>query len=371
MSYSCFEALKDQEQDLLETVVRTGDGPERVWSAWALALRLGSDSLPALAHDTQPDPGVRAHFAVILAGFGQEEALRALAASDPDPFVRATALDYLMRTASLERRPETARFIDGLLVGGPEEQLALRVLQTAPADWPPFSKQAIEALLSHPTPSVRIEAAHRLPTAVSPEDLPVELIRARLRDELDPRVLRALADACASPAFKRQLLAAAVRVTDAAAHILGTLDTVNLTADWKSLQALAQLDDPQIRLLCLKLCADWDSPEAVEWLTALAIGSWEVIYFSDNGSVSWRYSWEGAQTASEMVERFAADPGFTNRCALEPALKTMLSKVEEELDWYGTEEVDWLLGSGVDLMPKVEALGMKRDALKAAIQALQ
>jgi hypothetical protein len=371
MSYSCFEELKDQEPVLLETVMRTGDGPERVWSAWALALRLGRDSLPALAQDAQPDPGVRAHFAVILAGFGQEEALKVLAASDPDAFVRATALDYLMRIASTESRSEMARFIDSLLINGPEEEPALRALRNAPTDWPPPSTQAIEVLLSHPTPSVRIEAARRLQNRFSSHDLPVDLLNTRLRDEADPHVLRALADACVSPVLKRRLLAASVRVPDAAVHILEALDAVDLKADWNSLRELARRDDPPIRRLCLKLCADWNSAEAVEWLVALAVGRSEVVEVPDEGTISWRYLSADAETAREMIQRFGNDPSFPHRGALEPAFRAMLGDVEAELEWYRTEEADWLLGSGVDLMPEVEALGMKRDALRAAIDALQ
>jgi hypothetical protein len=96
--YGAVQALNDQE---LETLLRTGDGPERVWAAWSLGLRKGASAVPTLAAaaDRAPDPGVRARLAVILAGYGEIETLSVFATDDPDADVRASACVQLARTS--------------------------------------------------------------------------------------------------------------------------------------------------------------------------------------------------------------------------------------------------------------------------------
>ena len=104
----------------LQALLLDGEPPERVWAAWALGLRHDV----AFAHDLrasaaeEPDPGVRRHLIVILAGAGEERSLLTLAIHDPDERVRATALQYLARLAG----PDDAEVND----------LLARTLATAP-----------------------------------------------------------------------------------------------------------------------------------------------------------------------------------------------------------------------------------------------
>jgi hypothetical protein len=77
---------------------------ERVWAAWALGLRLGSDSAATLkrAAGSDPDAGTRRHLVVLLAGLGERDAVAALAVADLDAHVRATASQYLIRLAGAQ-----------------------------------------------------------------------------------------------------------------------------------------------------------------------------------------------------------------------------------------------------------------------------
>lgn len=87
-------SLPEPEQ---RSLLQAADPVERVWATWALALRLGAHSVPALrgALDAEPTPGLRCQLVVVLAGLGQRDLVRGLATDDPDATVRATACQYV------------------------------------------------------------------------------------------------------------------------------------------------------------------------------------------------------------------------------------------------------------------------------------
>lgn len=123
MRASSFAAVAElspvEQQDLFEN----GDDPERLWSAWAIALRLGSDAVPLLRSmegHAAPE-GLRRQLLVVLAGMGERRLLRAIANSEPSPSVQATASMLYLRTALDPTSPEIIAF-------------ALSQLRTAPAE---------------------------------------------------------------------------------------------------------------------------------------------------------------------------------------------------------------------------------------------
>ena len=105
-----------------------GDAPERVWAAWALALRQGASASPVLndsAH-AEPSAGVRAHFALMLVACGERAAAMTMARCDPSATVRATAFRCLARLATPSDDELNALLNDGLLNdGSPEVHAAL------------------------------------------------------------------------------------------------------------------------------------------------------------------------------------------------------------------------------------------------------
>lgn len=117
---ACGRALSPEDQSRL---LDAGDGPERLWSAWAIALRLGRDALPLLRSTEGSDipDGLRRQLLVVLAGMGERGLLRAIAESEQSPSVQATASMLYLRTAPSPSNSETISF-------------ALRQLRTAPAE---------------------------------------------------------------------------------------------------------------------------------------------------------------------------------------------------------------------------------------------
>jgi hypothetical protein len=99
--FASFAEVDRLDADELNALLVEGEPPERVWAAWALGLRHHEGfarELRATAAE-EPEPGVRRHLIVILAGAGESRSLLTLAAHDPDERVRATALQYLARLA--------------------------------------------------------------------------------------------------------------------------------------------------------------------------------------------------------------------------------------------------------------------------------
>jgi hypothetical protein len=88
-------------EDVQLKLLESGDSPERLWAAWALALRHGRHIVPTLStlSDTALTEGLKRQLLVILAGLGARTILATIATSDPAPAVRATAVAYYIRTA--------------------------------------------------------------------------------------------------------------------------------------------------------------------------------------------------------------------------------------------------------------------------------
>jgi hypothetical protein len=89
------------EHTLRALVSGKGDAPERLWAAWALALRRDPEAASILrrAATGDPSPGVRAHLALLLVAHGELAAAMTLARLDPEAIVRSSACRHLARVA--------------------------------------------------------------------------------------------------------------------------------------------------------------------------------------------------------------------------------------------------------------------------------
>lgn len=116
MRYQDYTAVTLLSTELLEELLSTGDAQERVWAAWEIAMRLGKESLTKIwpQNNKIPDPGIRLHMVVILAGLGNYSVLSTLAFNDPDDAVRGASAQYLIRTANpndVDRRDLIAKLL--------------------------------------------------------------------------------------------------------------------------------------------------------------------------------------------------------------------------------------------------------------------
>lgn len=93
-----FDDVRRLTEAELRTLLDRGTAEERLWAIWALALR-STDNVDELTQRSEPSPGVRRNFAVVLAGHGHYDLLVALAKRDPAPLVRAAAMQLVARIA--------------------------------------------------------------------------------------------------------------------------------------------------------------------------------------------------------------------------------------------------------------------------------
>lgn len=123
MQASSFAAVARLSPSEQRRLLESGDGPERLWSAWAIALRLGRDAIPLLQpmEGAQVPEGLRRQLLIVLAGLGERQLLKTLADSEPSPSVQATASVLYLRTAPDPASAETIAF-------------ALQQLRKAPAE---------------------------------------------------------------------------------------------------------------------------------------------------------------------------------------------------------------------------------------------
>jgi hypothetical protein len=98
---SSYDSVARLSLEELRRLLESGDAPERLWSAWAIALRLGSEATPLLTQMERrglPE-GTKRHLLVVLAGLGQRDLLLTIANEDPSESVAATATTLYLRTA--------------------------------------------------------------------------------------------------------------------------------------------------------------------------------------------------------------------------------------------------------------------------------
>lgn len=101
--YANTAALDEGE---LRSLFREGDGAERVWAGWRLALRLGADAagpIGAAARESV-SAGVRRHLLVVLAGLNEWELVAELTMTDADDAVRGAGLRLLIQRGDARGR---------------------------------------------------------------------------------------------------------------------------------------------------------------------------------------------------------------------------------------------------------------------------
>jgi hypothetical protein len=177
MSVSSFESVARLSPGEQRRLLENGDGPERLWSAWAIALQLGSDAVPLLAEieRSHVPEGLKRQLLVVLAGLGQRNLLVAIAEADPSPSVRATATALYLRTAASPANFDAVDFaVKQLRAIPPEVRLAVLAEHEAGRAAIPLPEQL--ALLRDPDPAVRRASLTCL--AVNPPSNDGQTIRA-------------------------------------------------------------------------------------------------------------------------------------------------------------------------------------------------
>ncbi len=309
-------------------LLHTGDAQERVWAAWTLGLRLGSDVGPVVSQSVaqEPSAGVRRHLIVILAGAGDREAVQALAVSDPDEEVRATGLQYLARLTG-PADPALQVVLADCLRNEPCEDARVVLLENLRPDADERVRSAVEALIVEDQLPVRAAAAERLLEWRTP-DAPFPIVlAARVPREPDVPFRRRLLDAWWEAAGGASVVLAVhgFPVEPALAALDLAVERAAKFA-WRLLAPIAgradrRLDQRLVALLDAKL-----SPDAREWLLALKVES-----FTREGD--WDQQREALATAADaampLLEAAYAGPDREPPTTREHALAAELRRQAE------------------------------------------
>ena len=266
--YENFEAVSQLDIKTLRELLADGDAQERVWAAWALALRLGADSLPLLeaAVQASPTPGTRRHLVVVLAGLGERRLLYVFAGSDPDAYVRATACRYLMRTW-LEEDVESADFIRRRLLTDDAAEVKETILKTATSVLPPATLPELAELASDREPEVRRLAFDLIKCRHQPKEAFAGALAARLHEEPDRDLLADLANFCIEGGQEELVLRSALRARPPVRMLLlDALDARDKAISWTQARALAELEETAVDLKLLRLLKPAGLRNGFAWL---------------------------------------------------------------------------------------------------------
>jgi hypothetical protein len=158
--YTTFTDITRLEVAAQRSLLQSGEAVERVWAAWALGLELGAQIAPDLAASLQdaPEPGLRRHLIVMLAGLGEKDILFQFAQADPDAYVRATACQYVIRTCDASDS-DVQSFLLGRLFHDESGVVRWAILRFAQPNLPSLKLQHLAELVGDPDSNVRDLAA--------------------------------------------------------------------------------------------------------------------------------------------------------------------------------------------------------------------
>jgi hypothetical protein len=264
--YTAVAALSEDEQ---LSLLQTGDSPERLWAAWALALRRGRSALPTLVslpNDALTE-GLKRQLLVVLAGLGARDLLREIAVADPSTNVRATALANYIRTSGPDDTVSTLEF--ALEYVDPcHPELVVTILLEHEASRINLPEPVLIACLSEQNVDIRQAAIRcilknerrsstaRIALLQGLVDEPDEFLRKELLSHLPRADLSLLVDLMTNTS------------ADGITLVLNHLEKKFGTLAWDELKPLTTVSDPSVVDAVLQVVQFPLPNEAIPWIGA-------------------------------------------------------------------------------------------------------
>ncbi len=338
MHFDSFDQVRRADQATLRALLDTGDGPERVWGAWALAIELAGAVGPMLASrlGPEPDPGVRIHWVTILGGLGERQVLETLFRQDPDESVRAAAGEYLLRTSTVVEGPALARALIAPLRESSSAEVLSRLLRAVPTDWEPLPLEAVSGLVSHSSPTVRYAAVEYLTATYPASDIfATVLAPLLLNEETEPDCVVLLAEAALRAGADEALLAAASRVREARHDLFELVEGRQYPLE--SFGDAIDDRDPRIMLRLFRLVSAWDGETALCWLASASFPdhgpdssvSYPDPLLAEQREARWSLADAARPALIEALERHEEVAGPTLATALRPLVWSLAVQLDE------------------------------------------
>lgn len=269
-TYGSFEEIRPLPIAQLRTLLKDGDASERIWAAWAYALRRGEGSVTDLAEIAQraPTSGERRHLVIILAGHGESEVTRKFAEGDPDPLVRATACRLLLQ-AFFNRDADTRQFLLDVLRSDPAPAVRLAVLSNARMNGLEIPPDQLVERAGDADEEIRRQSLQ----AIAEDDLEVEAVGYGLACCLDtetkPELLERIAAICVAAGSANAVLRNAARQQPGIRLLLlDVLIGLGVRFDWPCLKDLVALTDDTLDARIAMLASEASRVPMLSWLVA-------------------------------------------------------------------------------------------------------
>jgi hypothetical protein len=255
-------------------LLAAGDPVERVWSIWALGLRLGRGAVDHLQTDFDLEslPGVRCQLIVVLAGLGEREMVQTAALHDPDPVVRATACQYLIRTLPAGSRDIVAFAIERMRSDAPRVRHAMFAeVQAGRLRLPDEVFVEFLAATDLETRQMSLESVVALPGC---SEAILRAVMDRVLAEEDEHLRRS----CVEVLLQRGRAAGLVSALRDASpslvcEVLAGFQRGGIRLSWSALVDLARRMDPEVSLALLDCLAKPLEAAAIGWVSSLTAAS--------------------------------------------------------------------------------------------------
>jgi hypothetical protein len=309
LAYRNYEEIAQLNTPEQRHILQTGDAVERVWAAWALGMTLGAQTLPQLllSLDKSPDPGTRRHLLVVLAGLGEQEVLRVLAEGDPDPYVRATACQYLIRTGDLTNTLLGSFLRERLLIE-PCSVVKQDLLADLPGGFAILAPEDLARLVDDDGLEVRQLAIERLLTDLPHDQLFPGPLEDRIPREQNQALRRLLLETCLRAGGGQRLVSMAQTLApERRQEILSLLVEQEIQLGWRDLAPLAARSEPAEDALVVRILGSDDTLAALPWLLNRIAGYARAVQ-SHASSADFTFLWRAEQlliAASPRLEGLA------------------------------------------------------------------
>ena len=345
--YDSFEEIKKLSTEALESLLAKGDATERVYATWALALKKGtienSDILTLC--DGEPNAGVRRHLIIILAGSGQLKSLYNLAENDPDPEVRADALQYLIRAG--EKDEALANYLRNYMEHDSTPLIIMRILNETAQNFFPLSLEEILSFMESDHLDLQMMCLKQMSIRILFTNNNSEKIAQLLnRNNFDVSVLKGICSLLIDNEYEALIFKQALlQNTKPNLDLFQYLIDHRISFSWSVISQYVDPNDRNNAGSILKLLSDLQNPQAFAWLTNIYAKM--LLYGSSNGDymlVEQRF-WEVI-----LLMKFDDVSTFTN----EENLVIIHEFIRNELDAYqGDIKPDYLLDYHPDEQNKI------------------
>lgn len=272
--------------DAWQQLLVAGHGVERIWAAWALGMRHAGRFSGQLRETLarEPDPGVRRHIAVVLAGLGERIPLMVLAELDPDERVRATACQYVVRLAAPDDEAGY-QVIVRALDEKRSKSVCLAIIYELGRDAPAAVRARIESMAETSDLELAWAVQNKLLSWAPDDEFPA-VLKPRSFIEPDTELREHLWQSWLRREGVRSLLRAswAPSITrDAVLTLLHFCGAMDIALDWSLVQPLTARRDLHIDVAVVLACNP--IPDASEriWLSSLVLRLFGDKSFTEHG----------------------------------------------------------------------------------------